>query len=372
MSTGSASSDDLARASVVEPDRALDAPTSEASTFVPPYAPSWVNLLIGWIDRLPGPAWAFYLALMVPAVVLANAQFWFSGTTPVGRLTIAPTFWGIIMPALLWLIHYLDGVARAAFEAFRPALGELDTQAERLRYELTVIPARPANVITIMVVGVTILSYATADVVERISGLTPEAIALSGLAQRLVPTLTTILLYHMLRQLRAVSRIHERATRIDLFQPAPIYAFSRLTSRNAIALILITIGGVAASADIITASLTQAAPWVLLPVAVATAAFVLPLQGMHRRLVAEKHRLQAEAGGHLEAVIGEVHEAVQRSDLSRADGLSKLMASLVTEREVVAKLSTWPWQAGTVGGFIGAILLPLGLWLVTRLLEKVV
>ena len=48
------------------------------------------------------------------------------------------------------------------------------------------------------------------------------------------------------------------------------------------------------------------------------------------------------------------------------------MTSLMGERDVVAKLPTWPWQAGTLGGVVGAILLPIGLWLVTRLLEKVV
>jgi hypothetical protein len=361
MSTDTASMDDPARATI-----------SEASGFVPPYAPSWVNVLIDRIDRLPGPAWAFYLALMVPAVIMQNAEFWLSGSTPVGRFSLGPTISGIELPGLVWLIRYLNGVASAAFEAFRPALGALDAAAARLRYELTVIPDRPATAITILIVGYVVISYVAPGAAAQLSGITVGELASAGLAARLAPALTTILLYLMLRQWRAVSRIHGRATRIDLFQPAPLYAFSKLTSRNAMALILLATVGVAAYSDIVSSSPAQAAPWFVLPMSVATAAFVLPLQGMHRRLVAEKHRLQAEAAGHLEAVIGEVHAAVEGGDLSRADGLSKLMASLVSEREVVAKLPTWPWQAGTIGGFVGAILLPIGLWLVTRLLEKVV
>ena len=27
-----------------------------------PYPPSWVDRLMAWIDRLPGPPWLFYLA----------------------------------------------------------------------------------------------------------------------------------------------------------------------------------------------------------------------------------------------------------------------------------------------------------------------
>ena len=108
-------------------------PMSDTSGFVRPYAPSWVNVLIGWIERLPGPAWAFYLLLLFPAVVMANAQNWLSGLAPAGQFTFAQSFWGIMLPGLLWLIHYLDGVARTAFEAFRPALGAWDAAAARLR-----------------------------------------------------------------------------------------------------------------------------------------------------------------------------------------------------------------------------------------------
>ncbi len=39
---------------------------------------------------------------------------------------------------------------------------------------------------------------------------------------------------------------------------------------------------------------------------------------------------------------------------------------------MVEKLPTWPWRQGTIGAFVTAILLPIGLWLVTRLLERVI
>jgi hypothetical protein len=42
------------------------------------------------------------------------------------------------------------------------------------------------------------------------------------------------------------------------------------------------------------------------------------------------------------------------------------------QREIVAKLSTWPWSAGTARGFASAILLPLGLYLVQQLLSQLV
>lgn len=51
---------------------------------------------------------------------------------------------------------------------------------------------------------------------------------------------------------------------------------------------------------------------------------------------------------------------------------NKLLGSLIAEREMLARLPTWPWQAGTVGAFVTALLLPIVLFLVTRALERLV
>lgn len=99
---------------------------------------------------------------------------------------------------------------------------------------------------------------------------------------------------------------------------------------------------------------------------------MLPLQGMHGRIVAEKRELEWQIGRRLESMMGEVHRAADGGDLSRADGLNKLLGSLIAERELVFRLPTWPWQPGTVGAFATAIILPIALFLVTRLLQRLV
>jgi len=68
----------------------------------------------------------------------------------------------------------------------------------------------------------------------------------------------------------------------------------------------------------------------------------------------------------------EIHRAADERDVSRADGLNKLLGSLIAEREMVARLPTWPWQPGTVGAFVTAIFVPIGLFLITRALERLV
>jgi hypothetical protein len=67
-----------------------------------------------------------------------------------------------------------------------------------------------------------------------------------------------------------------------------------------------------------------------------------------------------------------VHDSVDSGDMAQADALQKTMTSLLGEREVVSKLSTWPWSPDTFRGFATALVLPIVIWLVLRLLERVV
>ena len=66
-----------------------------------------------------------------------------------------------------------------------------------------------------------------------------------------------------------------------------------------------------------------------------------------------------------------LHGSVDRDDLSGSDGQNKALASLIAERDLVNRLSTWPWQAGTAGAVASAILLPIVLFLLTRFLDRV-
>jgi hypothetical protein len=49
--------------------------------------------------------------------------------------------------------------------------------------------------------------------------------------------------------------------------------------------------------------------------------------------------------------------------------LNQLVASLITTRDELAKISTWPWESRTLAGFISVFLLPLLVRLSTMLLE---
>ena len=301
-----------------------------------------------------------------------------SATPRRGRTTIEDigyqAFWGITLPLTLWLLHYLGDVAGAALDGFKPAFTASASEAARLRYELTVAPARPVLVLTIATAAATALYYLADPVGSQIAGLSPLGLAMRYAAETFFGSIIIVLVFQSLRQLRAVGRIHAGATRVDLFRPAPLYAFSVLTSRTAIviALVFIVPTLVAAQQGGLASGWWIWAPYVIIGIVVAAAVFAVPLRGMQKRILAEKRRLQAEVGQRIETTIAAIHRSVDAGEIAEAGKMNDALAALITERELVDKLPTLPWRPGTLGGLITAIALPLGLFVVTRLLERVV
>jgi hypothetical protein len=65
------------------------------------------------------------------------------------------------------------------------------------------------------------------------------------------------------------------------------------------------------------------------------------------------------------------HQAMDQNDYDKLSQLNGVMASLKGERELLLKIPTWPWRAGSLTGFLSAITLPIIIFLLQRLLGKV-
>lgn len=363
----------MATDAIVPPDLAIDADRG-AEALERPYAPSWVDRLTGWLEGLPGPTWLAYATVTIVGVVLSLVEPLMDGVTDTVVVATA-IFWGVTLPFTLWLLHALASVAGAAFDAFRPSLDATAAEAARLRYGLTVIPARPAWVILIGTVLATPLYYIGDPEGSGVIGLSPIGMGLRALSEVFFGALILVLLVQSFRQLRSVHRIHASATRVDLFQPAPLYAFSILTSRTAmvIALVFVVPTLVAAGTNSAAASaLLIVLPWLGLGVVAAALVFVVPLWGMQRRIADEKHRLQTVVGGRIESTIAAMHERIDADDPAGARSQHEVLQALVMERDLVDKLPTLPWRPGTLGALVSAVVAPLGVFVLTRFLERVI
>jgi hypothetical protein len=280
-------------------------------------------------------------------------------------------YYACLPVAALGVIANLDRAAAGALRTLRPLLLLDDGAVAALHRELTVAPARPAAVIALLSFALTPLSYVADPVGAGVAGFSPLGLGFRWLWEGLITAIFLVLVYHTVRQLRLIGRIHDQVGSIDAFDQAPLYAMSGVTSGTAAGLILL----LAPSAFLIPAGASESfliisIGWYAMALVIALAAFGLPLRGMHDRLVRERERLQGEVGRRISTTLQGINAAVDAAEPELLEIRTKALTALLAERDVVNRVSTWPWSTGSLTRFVSAVLLPLGLWLATRLLER--
>lgn len=348
-----------------------------------PYPSSWIDRFNDWVDRLPVPAWVFYLCLWLLLAILESGSKWLDGVEPYFKarwIYILYSFYGVYFLAA---IHYLDSEAKTAFNVFRPTLNVGETEQSSLYYQLTTMPARTVLLLSVvMLVSLTGLFKPVITPLWEAMGFFHNSTASTLIDLGLFffnGLVTTTFVYHTLRQLRWISRIHQTATRINLFQLRPLYSLSGLTARTAG--ILLVVGFVIAQqagthGQLTTDPYALQMSWLFMLISIVlysllgTAVFFFPLLGLHNLLVREKERLQAEADSRLQAQILELHEGIDNHQTKGADAINFHLVSLSLERDILGKLPTWPWQPGTLNFILTAMLLPIVLWITQQILGR--
>jgi hypothetical protein len=157
---------------------------------------------------------------------------------------------------------------------------------------------------------------------------------------------------------------------IDLLDPRPLAPFVRIGLRNA----LLWLVGISLS---LLLFLSPGPTWPLLQwirlgvylvaVAVATAAFVGPVRGVHRRIRAEK---EAELERVRSAIRGD-RSGLARSGLAR-EASDVSVADLVAYKGLIESVRVWPFARTTVARFLFYLAIPLGSWVAAALVERAV
>ncbi len=318
------------------------------------------------VDRLPGPAWVTYLLLGLALALVGHVVVI---ALSVGRPLVL--YLDVAMPALIfawfaWLVHALNVVARRTFDEFRPALGQPQAE-EGYRHALTTIDDRWAVVAAIVANVVVSIAYYIGVRPFRenvVPGVELGAAPLWGLTAAALG----VVVWHTIRQLRLVSHLSAVARNVDIFKPQPINAFARLTAVGALGLIAFVVAFVLYSPS-------QPLPYVIQEVvvlAIAAASFVLPLRVMHGRLAADKARLESASQERVKQMLERIHASVDADDLGRAEQQREALSALLAERDVLARLHTWPWSVSTFRGFASALLLPILLIVMSQVIERVI
>ena len=296
-----------------------------------------------------------------------------SGWTDHLRLASSSRF-GLLIPSFGYspvaLYHHLSLIAGRSFRDYRPLLKSSESELRTLEYRLTNLPRRVGWLAILIGIAGGIASVESDPSVYGLDvAITLLPVFYSYVAQSFVIAAIVALIAQIIRQLRLVNDIHRQASDIDLFQLAPVHAFASLTARAGIGLVIF----VAFNTLLESADITAAPLYVIVIVgSVAIAVFVLPLLGMRSRLKAEKARLLSATNEAIKVTIGRIHGQVNADEYEKISGLNTAMSALVVERDIVGGISIWPWEPSTLRGFASTLLLPVFLWLVTRLLERLI
>lgn len=336
---------------------------------IPLYPPSWIDHLIQWIGQLPIPAWLFYMLCMLVLAVLINVVLWIDGSVPYGSYGSIPGIFPPFVFYFLALYHYLTWTGSRSLQNYRPLLNTNEAEIARIDYELGMLP-RWLGWLAIVIGLATTPPYFLEDRIA-FGNLSPKTVLpniVAVVAAAFFAATFMLLLIRSIRQLRMVRSLHAQATNINLLKLKPAHAFSALTAQTGIGVILILVLGSFYNPTQI--GYTWIIFWYFVIALIAALIFVVPIIGLRGLLEKEKERVLSETSDLLQATTENLHTKVKNKDYDDIGGMQTAISTLIRERELLEKISTWPWDTGTLRGFASSLLLPIFLWLVTRFLDR--
>lgn len=340
-------------------------------------------MIVGWIERLPGPIWLAYVMIAGFFLAVVGLEATLSSRGLFGQ---DPAYfaYAIFHVSALAGYHFLSLGGRSAWDAFRPAVDYDDVTSARRRAELSTTPARAGAVLYAIAALAYLALLASSPEGFDLVGHQPAFVVVRVAAEAFwLAPVSFMVGYLLVRQVRIISRLHRSVVAVDLLEPGPLHAMARLTARSAIVLILVQLLVFVPLPNVTdTARLTLIL--IVVPfIGVSVAAFVLPLRGMQSRLGQERSRMTSAVNARIRATVAALHAVVDdettpgprdadaaRLAQVRIDALNKALASLLQEREFVGKLSTWPWDTTTFRAVASAVVLPIALFVLTRALER--
>lgn len=354
-------------------------------SFVRPYPPSWFDRFTDLVDRLPGPAWGFYLLLAVAMILEISVVQWLEGAYPPWTFNGQHAFIAFSLPYFLGLMHYLDRAAGSAIASFRPLLSLAKAGArssvkdrstfDTLAYQVTTLPRRQALLATLAGVVFTAAALlgdpARGSTVGFLAGTAGTPLSTASVLIVFIPVnvLIPLFLYHTVHQLVQVSRIYTTHARINIYQLQSLYALSLPGAYTALGVIAF-VYGLWAITDPANLSNAIQIGISLVFVAIAVTTFAWPLWGAHRRLVQEKEARLANASTRFEGATRELHRRMDSGRLLHMDDLNKAVATLEIEQNALRRIPTWPWQPGALRAVVAALLLPVTVWAIQTLLGR--
>lgn len=341
-----------------------------------PYTPSWQNRFFDAVDRMPFPNIVVYVLLWLAIAFLNHLIPWVEGKLPWGEVEWTQfNFYVWQLVSFLGLDYFL-GYSKQVLAKFRPALNINDGEYDQLSFRFVNISSSIGWAITLWAALFTaglitvgqLQAYYSPNMLSGFSGIFIFVITIVNYSFGFA------FFVFLMRQMILVGQFYARVNHINLFNLDPLNAFSGLTSRVGFILMIgITLNYV--TGVVLRPENPQFGFFlfiVSLGLVIAVAAFIWPLLGIHQRLVVEKERVTAQNNLRLTKAYNGLERRIDKGQLKGLGEFQTAITALTNYRQDLKKISTWPWETGTLRNFVAALLVPMTAWVVQQILLRMV
>lgn len=331
-----------------------------------PYPPSWQNRFFDAVDRLPIPKLVMFILIFLAHSLVNHLVAWLEGKLPWGKVDGAQLSFQIWFLAALIAYDYFLTYSKTVIALARQGIKMSGTSYEQLTYRFANLSARSGWLIAIVATALFASSTPDPDFLpsSQTSGFSFVIALITG---SFAFTFAIGFFWYLFRTLRMIRWILDRSEVENFFHLEPVYAFAGFTSRVGIFFILAT------TLTYITNLVLSPAPniaWFLvytsIYMALALAAFIWPLGGLHSKLQKEKERVSKENDEHIKLAQTNLHRLLKSGNTTRLVEVRNGISALLELRHEIKSISTWPWDASTLRGFVVALFVPLAVWLIQQ------
>jgi hypothetical protein len=335
---------------------------------VQPFRPSKIHSFYRWIDRLPGPYWLYYAGIVVVAGLLNNVVAWREQVLAPGEINAYYGLTAFFIGYYLFVNDILLRVARESLIEIQPLLGIPGSERDRIIFGFTHIPEKGSTVAFVVGAGIGfVLALMQVQTAVEMNNAFPEfEVPIFSLTFGMI----SFSVYHVAWAFTRIKKVFGNLKTVDIYDQNSIYALSRYCG------LVVVLTAVAIFLTFVLApSLTELASyyWVAFNASVgvlALAIFWLPLRAVNHKLVSEKCRLLKDVSLRIKNMFELIHSRLDEHELKDIAELRGALDALRAEREYIESIRTWPWRPATLTGVLTAIVLPLLIGLLLKVLSR--
>jgi hypothetical protein len=337
------------------------------------FKPSWQNRLLDRIYQLPLPRWLSSLLLPIGLFIIVHAVLYLLESS------LAWTVQGEIANLLFWLglalsgYNYLVSAGREALNDFRTCLRMDEEEFTDMRLRFLSLPRHWG--------WLPLPPFAFAILFTSLRPPIPARTEVASIIQIIMILLAGItftggfhVMVTVISMLKTINQLYARIAKINIFNLEDLYALSTLTAK--VGILFVVAGTLSFIIHIIIPEGQPQTEVAIFFVSsnslMAVLAFLLPLLGIHRKLVKEKKLVAQDNNRRLKAAMRILHEHSDHSQLEEMPLIKAQIGALLEFRREIGTISTWPWRPHTLRGFITAISLPIVVWLIQQYLAGVI